>query len=330
MSNGGYYLCNRGALSHRRFKPRGAFTNFEAWHWLIGSAAFAPRDIPVMVGQRRELIGLQEGQLSFSIRFLGRAWRWSLNRVRRFLDELESDGSIHTETVSGQTVVTLCNWLKYQRPNVDNEADTQDGTLTDTQTDTAETALTDCYVGALRDGLNSTDTQANTQTDTQADTKKKELNKRKKDNARSAEGFDGWYAIYPRKTGRIAAEKAYRKALAGLIDHERLMSRTAAFAASWNARPKEERKFIPYPASWLNDGCFLDDPEGNLSQGAVEAPKVAAANFSDTDWRRRLDHYALKQEWAELDWGPRPGSPGCLVPARLLVVAAPVATGSAA
>jgi hypothetical protein len=130
----GYVLIARGLLKHPRFKPRGPFSQFEAWYWLIESAAYVARDVPIMMGNRREIITLQPGQLSHSIRFLSRAWRWSPNRVRRFLDDLSMDGSVDTQTDTAQTLITLCNWGKYQRPFSD--ADTATDTPTDTATDT--------------------------------------------------------------------------------------------------------------------------------------------------------------------------------------------------
>ena len=40
MSNRGYILMSRQLLKHPRFKPRGPFSQFEAWYWLIESAAY--------------------------------------------------------------------------------------------------------------------------------------------------------------------------------------------------------------------------------------------------------------------------------------------------
>jgi hypothetical protein len=91
----GYILIARKLLKHPRFKPRGAFTQLEAWIWLLEAAAYMPREVPIMMGNRREIITLRPGQLSHSIRFLSRAWRWSPNRVQRFLGDLAVDGSVN-------------------------------------------------------------------------------------------------------------------------------------------------------------------------------------------------------------------------------------------
>ena len=217
----GYILLARQLLRHSRFKPRGPFTQFEAWYWLIESAAFAPCEVPIMTGTRREIITLQPGQLSHSIRFLSAAWRWSPNRVQRFLRDLAMDGSVDTHTDTAQTLITLCNWGKYQRPF----------------------------------------SEADTATDTATDTKKKELKEKKDRAPKSAavpEGFAVWFAIYPRAIERPAAERNFKKVMkSGAVSLEGLMAATARYAAKIE-REKPPAEYIKKPANWLRDGCFDD------------------------------------------------------------------------
>ena len=72
------------------------------------------------------------------------------------------DSSVATATDTPQTIITLCNYEKYQRP------------------------------------FSAADTATDTPTDTPTNTKKKEL-KEKKDRAPKSEpeGFPDWYALYP-------------------------------------------------------------------------------------------------------------------------------------
>lgn len=77
--------------------------------------------------------------------------------------------------------------------------------------------------------------------------------------------FLAWWEAYPRKVGKAAAARAYKRAGSRLrIEHD-LDSETAAqrlldcareFAASDLGRDKQ---FCPHPASWLNDGRYDDD-----------------------------------------------------------------------
>ena len=179
-----------------------------------------------------------------------------------------------TATTTGQTIITLCNYDKHQR-----------GSFT-----AATTATT-------------------TPTTTQTTTNKKELKQLERKNAH--QGFDEWWAIYPRKKSRADAERAFTKVVPSLIALPALMEKTKAFAASCESKPEAERKFIPYPASWLNAGSYDDEPEG----GAKPAPVVRdPRSYTDADWQKRLDHLRDCETWFEDRWGPRPGEPGCLVP----------------
>uniref|UniRef100_UPI003F49AD8D hypothetical protein n=1 Tax=Arthrobacter silvisoli TaxID=2291022 RepID=UPI003F49AD8D len=60
---------------------------------------------------------------------------------------------------------------------------------------------------------------------------------------------------YPRKAGRAAAEKAYVKAREK-ADAETLL----AGAKSYASDPNREAAFTKLPATWLNAGCWDDDP----------------------------------------------------------------------
>jgi hypothetical protein len=141
----------------------------------------------------------------------------------------------------------------------------------------------------------------------------------------SPAGFDDWYSVYPRKKEPQAAKKAFAKAInSSLIALPALMEKTRAFAASWAPRPKEDRKFIPYPASWLNAGGYDDEPEGGESAPAPIDP----LSFTDDDWRRRLTYFRDADKWLDA-WGPKPGEPGCLVPSHLILSPVAASTGAA-
>jgi hypothetical protein len=295
VSDRGFFLVSRGMFEHPRFKPRGAFSGMEAMFWLIESAAHTPRDVPVDCGSFRKMVHLERGQLTYSIRYLAEAWRWSDKRVQRFLSALANDQTLTTQTTTGQTLITLCNYEKHQR------------------------------------GQEVVTTATTTATTTQATTNKKQLKQLEEDTAppkgsAEPEGFKEWYAVYPKKKKPDAAKRAYVKVIrSGRIDHARLMERTTAFAAEWTDKPKEERRFIPYPASWLNDGSYDDEPEGD---GGEPAPVARdPRSFTDGDWQKRLTYFQDSQAWLEA-WGARPGAPGCLVPSHLIVT--PVLTSKGA
>jgi hypothetical protein len=94
------------------------------------------------------------------------------------------------------------------------------------------------------------------------------------------------YQAYPRHIGREAAIKAIEKAIkrhvgqpihVGLDDYDILkakygpgaaitasrfiMAKTEAYAAATATWPKEDKQYIPHPATWFNRGSYDDDPK---------------------------------------------------------------------
>lgn len=61
-----------------------------------------------------QIVELERGQLSHSIRFLSIRWDWSISRVNRFLKRLKTETMIETENETGQNVITICNYETYQ------------------------------------------------------------------------------------------------------------------------------------------------------------------------------------------------------------------------
>jgi len=84
------------------------------------------------------------------------------------------------------------------------------------------------------------------------------------------------YAAYPRKVARDAALKAIQKRLDQGMDALELLAATRNYAAATARWEVGDRQFIPYPASWFNDGGFADDPR-EWNRGAVEAVKKSSA-----------------------------------------------------
>lgn len=88
----------------------GEMTQREAFIWMIAHAVWKPQT--VRLGS--ESISLDRGQLAYSLRFLAYKWGWSKSRVSRYLDVLKNRDTIETITGTGFTVITVCNYDKYQ------------------------------------------------------------------------------------------------------------------------------------------------------------------------------------------------------------------------
>lgn len=68
--------------------------------------------------------------------------------------------------------------------------------------------------------------------------------------------FDEFWAIYPRKIGKLDAQKSYDKAIR-LTTIDKIRTTAQNFAAQCNS---SEPQFIPHPATWLNQGRWDDQP----------------------------------------------------------------------
>ncbi|WP_311590802.1 helix-turn-helix domain-containing protein [Trueperella bernardiae] len=72
------------------------------------------------------------------------------------------------------------------------------------------------------------------------------------------EGFTDFWNNYPRRVKKPRALAAYRAALGRGATPEVLLAAARRYA---NDRNLPELRFIPHPASWLDDDSWLDDPE---------------------------------------------------------------------
>src|SRR5688572_4107958 len=68
-------------------------------------------------------------------------------------------------------------------------------------------------------------------------------------------GFEAFWLLYPRKVAKFAAEKSYAKALLRATPEEILLG-VERSKLTWS-----EPQFIPYPATWLNQGRWMDEEE---------------------------------------------------------------------
>lgn len=86
----------------------------------------------------------------------------------------------------------------------------------------------------------------------------------KKSRGSPLDGFDAFWAAYPKKRSKGDAEKAWSK-LRPSADLQAVLLRAVAAAVASADWRKESGKYIPYPASWLNAKGWED---------SVDAPVV--------------------------------------------------------
>jgi hypothetical protein len=296
MKGAGHINVARSIFDHPMFDDGKPLSQREAWLWLISNAAWRPMQIMVRNGRASEMLNLDRGQLSFSRSFLRKAWRWtSEKRVRTFLDRLEREHMVDLLAGQLQTVISICNYGVFQNG----------GQLTGPSNRPA--------MGQQRAGNGPEEENIIS------------IKEKKMLPPPSPPGFDEWYSIYPKKKQPQAAKRAFAKAIgSGAVTLDALMAKTMAFAVAtnWTALSKRDRQFIPYPASWLNDGGYDDEGDGEPAPAPIDP-----LSFTDDDWRRRLVYFREADKWLDA-WGPKPGEPGCLVPSHLIVTPVSSAKGA--
>ncbi|HZH50281.1 MAG TPA: hypothetical protein VEZ16_00215 [Microvirga sp.] len=125
MSDQGWFAVDRAIWEHPAFADE-KFSEREAFLWLVSEAAYKPWK--VRIGS--DVVEIQRGQLSHSLRFMAKKWKWEEPRVRRYLERLKKHEVILTEVWSKndargdarQTIITICNYEEYQSRIVDPDA----------------------------------------------------------------------------------------------------------------------------------------------------------------------------------------------------------------
>ena len=157
----GYIKLYRG-LTENPLWNKESFSAGQAWIDLLLGANFKDKTIYI----RKTKIEVKRGQIAWSMLTMARRWKWSRGKVIRFLKDLESEQMIVQHSGHLTTLITICNYEKYQG------FDTADGTTDDTADDTA---------GSTTDG-----TQHN------------KVNKGKKEKNNYTVEFEQFWKTYPR------------------------------------------------------------------------------------------------------------------------------------
>lgn len=108
------------------------YSQREAWAWMIESAEWKEA-VRSILGRP---VKLKRGQFSHSIRFMAEKFQWSTNRVLRFLEKLKTWNMIDAKSETGQIIITICNYTKYQDGG-DSTGDTSGDGVGDTPGDTS-------------------------------------------------------------------------------------------------------------------------------------------------------------------------------------------------
>jgi hypothetical protein len=108
------------------------------------------------------------------------------------------------------------------------------------------------------------------------------------------EAFGAFWLVYPKKRAREEAKKAWCQAIERGADPQRIVDAATSYARE---RASEDPKYTKYPATWLNKGCYDDEPDVPSGQ---RPPLRAVAGGNSQGWQpytNPTDHSVYKNGW---------------------------------
>lgn len=115
--NLGWISLYRSTKDHWLWPKKRPFTKLEAWIDLLIEANHSPNKFDI----NGTLVSLERGQQARSQLTLAKEWNWSINKVKRFLKQLESDSMLNIQTNQLTTIISICNYSSFQDGDIQNE-----------------------------------------------------------------------------------------------------------------------------------------------------------------------------------------------------------------
>lgn len=135
----GFLKLQRKFYNHWLWEEERSLSKAEAWLDLLQLAAFAPYKKIV----KGKLIGLEQGELIASVRFLAKRWVWGKDKSAKFMSLLESDNMIRRISRQGETIVSLCKYSDYAALELNDQTVTRTPTRQGADSDQTVTRTKD-------------------------------------------------------------------------------------------------------------------------------------------------------------------------------------------
>ncbi|MFE1192885.1 hypothetical protein ACFW6E_08800 [Streptomyces olivaceoviridis] len=97
------------------------------------------------------------------------------------------------------------------------------------------------------------------------------------------EAFGAFWTVYPKKRAREEARKAWIAAIERGADPQHIVTAAQAYARE---RFNQDPKYTKYPATWLNKGCYDDEPDPQ------PGPHLRAVSGGWQPWKNPVDQDA--------------------------------------
>lgn len=286
MSERGVFGVDRGIFDHHLFDGH-EFSRREAWLWLVSEAAWKGKSVRVA----GKTVELQRGQLCHSVRFIADKWGWSKSTVQRFLDTLKNEAMIEAENGTDFRIISICKYEEYQKVSLPR------GTVNGTHTGTLPGQQRDKEEGRKRKKEESSPSQIELiPAPTNPDAWPKDYREQ-------------FWSAYPRKVEKKAALDALdRVHRAATIPWKKFIAAVRSYAAR-----STDPKYTKHPTTWLNRGCWDDEPGLKTNGNGAGKPVEETREI----WESRARLYRQTGNW-KYEWGPDPAYPECRMPEDLI------------
>ena len=219
-------------------KERRPATRWEALLDLWLDATFEDEE----VASGSEIVLLKRGDVLTSIMARADRWRWGRQRVRHFLAASVSRGEMVLKSSSQRTIITLCNYPKWNDP----------------QPSTRPTKNQRQY--------NGKPTTVHVQ-----ESEESEEPKKLRKIPESETDFDRFWDVWPKKVGKGEARRAWGK-LNGSGPDILIVIEAVRWQSAQEQWHRDEGRFIPNPATWINQQRWLDEPT-HVTPPKAQEPK---------------------------------------------------------
>ncbi len=249
MTPGGYVRLYRSLIGHPVFADAELLKLFV---YCVLKANHKPKSVAMKSGRGSRMINVGRGEFVTGRRSLATEFNCPPSSIRNRLSRLVKLGCIAIFEDHQFSRICIANYGIYQKrkddegPAKDHPKDHQSGPPK-TNRKQHENEL---FPHAE---LNGEDHPKKSKVDT---------NKKSKQEVNTL--FENWWSEYPKKVKKLSAAKSFGTKLVMIRSREEnnsvefLLERTRQFAKS---RIGEPVQFTPYPASWLNENRFDEDPE---------------------------------------------------------------------
>jgi len=236
----GYTLSYRDKWNHPVFKN---FHEVAVWSWLCDMAVWQE----TRVNYCGQMVTLQRGQIITSRSYIAKGFEMGEQKVRTLLARLENDGMINQRPTSHGTIITICNYNKFQDLQPEDKKQTNQ---------------------------HLTSRQPATNHNKKEYKQDKEVKERKK-NIYTDE-FEEFWKLYPKPDDKAGTFKKYKTALKE-TDHETIINGVKRYidAKPWGS----DLQYCRQSTTWLAKRSWETIYSNNQPRGDTRAYTTGQSSY---------------------------------------------------